>query len=98
MEKNEDARFLFDPYLEWVKGEGVPVVEDFGIDLINVETKKWARFGTNGAIAHLKGRGDFISIFILELLPGRKSEPQQHVFEEVVYVLEGHGSTTVETP
>ena len=97
MEKNEDARFLFDPYLEWVKGEGVPVVEDFGIDLINVETKKWARFGTNGAIAHLKGRGDFISIFILELLPGRKSEPQQHVFEEVVYVLEGHGSTTVET-
>ena len=33
MKKNEDARFLFDPYLEWVKGEGVPVVEDFGIDL-----------------------------------------------------------------
>ena len=66
MEKNEDARFLFDPYLEWVKGEGVPVVEDFGIDLIEVETKKWARFGTNGAIAHLKGRGDFISIFVLE--------------------------------
>ena len=97
MTKTEEVRFLYDPYMEWAKGEGVPVVEDFGIDLIKVETKSWARFGTHGAIAHLKGRGDFISIFILEIKPGGKSEPQQHLFEEVVYVLEGHGSTTIET-
>ena len=64
MTKTEDARYLFDPYLEWAKGEGVPIIEDFGIDLIKVETKPWARFGTNGAMAHLKGRGDFISIFV----------------------------------
>ncbi|MAF48071.1 MAG: hypothetical protein QGH73_18580 [Rhodospirillales bacterium] len=97
MSNGEEARFLYDPYLEWVKGEGVPVIEDFGIDLIGVETKPWARFGVGGAIAHLKGRGDFISIFILDIPPGAKSEPQQHLYEEVVYVLAGHGSTTVET-
>ena len=65
MSNGEEARFLYDPYLEWVKGEGVPVVEDFGVDLIAVETKPWARFGTDGAIVHMKGRGDFISIFII---------------------------------
>jgi cupin superfamily acireductone dioxygenase involved in methionine salvage len=97
MTNAEEPKFLHDPYLEWVEGEGVPVVEDFGIDLIAVETKPWARFDTNGAIAHLKGRGDFISIFIIDIQPSGKTSPQQHLFEEVVYVLEGHGSTTVET-
>lgn len=97
MTNAEEPKFLHDPYLEWVEGEGVPVVEDFGIDLIAVETKPWARYDTNGAIVHLKGRGDFISIFIIDIQPGGKTSPQQHLFEEVVYVLEGHGSTTVKT-
>ena len=95
-EKTE-ARFLYDPYLAWVENEGVPVTEDFGIDLLKVPTAPWPRFGVAGGVAHLKGRGDFISIFVLDIPPGGKTAPQQHLFEEVVYVLEGHGSTTVET-
>ena len=55
------------------------------------------RFGVDGAIAHLKGRGDFVSIFVLDLAPGAKTSPQKHMFEEVVYVLSGYGSTTIET-
>ena len=97
MTTDKDLKFLLDPYLDWVEGEGVPVVEGLGIDLLAVETKPWARFGIDGAIAHLKGRGDFVSIFVLEIPPGSKSEPQQHLFEQVIYVLSGHGSTTIET-
>ena len=88
--------FLRDPYLEWVAGEGVPVADDFGVDLIGTETAPWARFGVDGAIVHLKGRGDFVSIFILELPGGGETPPQGHLFEEVIYVLSGHGSTNVE--
>lgn len=51
MTKNEDARFLFDPYLDWTEREGVPTVEDFGVDLTKVETKPWARIGADGAFA-----------------------------------------------
>jgi cupin superfamily acireductone dioxygenase involved in methionine salvage len=92
-----DAKFLFDPYLDWVEREGLPTVEDFGVDLNQVETADWPRYGARGACVHLKGRGDFLGVFVIDLPPGGKSAPQQHLFEEVVYVLDGHGSTTLET-
>lgn len=95
--QKQEARFLFDPYLDWVKRQNIPVVEDFGVDLLNVETKPWAELGCNGAVVHLKGRGDFISIFVIDLLPGGNTSPQKHLYEEVIYVLDGRGSTTIET-
>ncbi len=91
----EGKGFLIDPYLVWAQGEGVPIVEDFGVDLHKVETAPWARMDCAGAFVHLKGRGDFMSIFVIDLAPGAKSAPQRHLFEEVIYVLSGHGSTTI---
>lgn len=91
-------RFLIDPYLEWVEREGVPVVEDFGVDLLAVETAPWACLGADAAVVNLKGRGDFINVIVIDVPPGGATEPQKHLFEEVVYVLSGRGSTTVETP
>ena len=63
---------------------------------IEVETAPWARTGVPGAFVHLKGRGDFMSLFVIDLPPGGKTSPQQHLYEEVIYVLSGHGSTKVE--
>ncbi|MGH3661493.1 MAG: cupin domain-containing protein [Micromonosporaceae bacterium] len=93
-----EPKFLVNPYLEWTKHEGVPIVEDFGVDLLAVETEPWARLGANAAFVHLKGRGDFINVVVVEVAPGGSTEPQRHLYEEVVYVLSGSGSTTVETP
>jgi len=87
---------MIDSYLEWLKTEGIPTTEDFGIDLFAVETRPWARLGVNGAAVHLKGRGDFLNMFLLELPPAASTSPQQHLYEEVVYVLSGIGSTTIE--
>ena len=92
----KSSKFLLDPYMDWVKGEGIPLVEDFGVDLLKVETKPWARVGAAGAAVHLKGRGDFMALFVVDLAPGGRSTPQHHLYEEVVYVLSGRGSTTVE--
>jgi uncharacterized RmlC-like cupin family protein len=97
MDAQNNPRLLLDPYLSWAEREGVPIVEDFGVDLLKVPIKPWPRFGSDGAIVHLKGRGDFVSVFVLDLAPGAKTEPQKHLYEEVVYVLSGHGSTMVET-
>src|SRR6476469_9635722 len=93
----QHPKMLLDPYATWAANEGVPITEDFGVDLLTVPTAPWARFGVDGGIVHLKGRGDFVSIFVLDLAPGANSSPQKHLFEEVVYVLSGHGNTAIET-
>ena len=84
-------RYGVDPYLDWVAKEGLVVAEDYGIDLFKVETKMWPRVGLKAAACHLKGRGDFANMFLFELPPGGNTQPQKHLYEEVVYVLEGVG-------
>ena len=90
-------KMLLDPYAGWAANEGVPITEDFGVDLRTVPTAPWPRFDAMAGSSTSKGRGDFVSIFVLDLAPGAKSSPQKHLFEEVVYVLSGHGNTAIET-
>ena len=97
VEKYRRERVLLDPYLDWAEAEGVPVVEDFGVDLLSADTAPWQRYGCDGAIIHLKGRGNFCSTFLLDVAPGAKTAPIRHLYEDVYYVLEGHGSTRVES-
>jgi mannose-6-phosphate isomerase-like protein (cupin superfamily) len=94
------AKFLADPYLDWSAREGVPIHEDFGLDLLTAQTGPWARLGgrCRAAFIHLKGRGDWSTVFLLELPPGEASAPQQHLFDELFYVVSGNGSLVVETP
>jgi cupin superfamily acireductone dioxygenase involved in methionine salvage len=86
---------LRDPYMEWARAQNIPIVEDFGIDIRKVPVAQWDRYGMNGCLCHLKGRDDFISIFAFEIPPGGKSAPVHHLYEEVIYVISGNGSTTV---
>lgn len=92
----KSIKFLLEPYLDWAEGEGIPIYEDFGIDILAVETQRWDRFDASGAFIHVKGRGDFVATFALELPPAGRCAPQRHLFEEIVYVLAGNGSTTIE--
>lgn len=91
--------YLLDPYLDWARTEGIPVLEDFAFNLLQVETQPWARLGggARGAFTHVLGRGDFVNAYVCELPAGSHTEPQRHLFEEVVYVLAGRGSTVIET-
>src|SRR6516165_8641810 len=96
-EREDKPRYGVDPYLDWLGAEGIPVTEDYGVDLFAVDTAPWPRYGgVNGAAVHLKGRGDFANMFLFDIGPGRSTAPQRHLYEEVVYVLEGHGSTQLE--
>ncbi len=94
--KVDDRPFLSDPYLDWAEAQNIEIVEDFGIHLPDVPVKPWDHFECNGGLAHLKGRGDWLAVFVLELPPGGNTRPRNHMFEEVYYVLSGTGSTQVE--
>jgi oxalate decarboxylase/phosphoglucose isomerase-like protein (cupin superfamily) len=89
------SSYARDPYLDWAKAQGVPIVEDFCVDIRTVPVAPWARYGMNGALCHLLGRDDCLTIFAFELPPGGRSEPLHHLYEEVIYVISGHGSTAV---
>ena len=94
----DTARFLLDPYKEWAEGEGIPIHDDFGHDLLALETGPWARYGARGCFAHTLGRGDFMSNYVLEVEPTRQTHPVRHLYEAFFYVLTGYGSTTVWLP
>jgi cupin superfamily acireductone dioxygenase involved in methionine salvage len=92
------GKLLIEPYLGWAQRQEVPIVEDFAVDLLTVPTAYWDRLGVPACLVHLKGRGDWANVLVTELPHGAATEPQRHLYEEVVYVLSGHGYTTVEDP
>jgi mannose-6-phosphate isomerase-like protein (cupin superfamily) len=96
MNAPESPRVGVDVYLEWLKREGIPVTEDFGVDLLAVPTARWDRCDVAAAAVHLKGRGDFLNMFVLDIPASGATSPQRHLYEEVFYVLDGRGSTTIE--
>lgn len=92
------ARVLVDPYRDWAEGEGIPIHLDFGHNLLALETGPWDRYDARGCFAHTHGAGDFMANYVLEVLPGRKTRPVQHLYEMFCYVLAGHGSAKVWLP
>jgi hypothetical protein len=90
-------KYMVDSYLDWSRRQGVPVHEGFGLDMLALETAFWPHFGVDGAIIHVAGRGDFMTVFLLDLPPGGEIKPQRHMFEAAFYVLQGQGSAVVES-
>ncbi len=84
----------------WIgsRAEGLRAFEDYAVDLFAVETALWPRYGVKAAAVHLKGRGDFGNMFVLDIPPGGSTSPQRHLYEDVVYVLEGSGSPRSNSP
>lgn len=84
-----------DGYEEWVTRQGLPVVSGLAVDLENVKTEQWSRLGVPAAFVHLDARGDFCNLIVTDLPPGVGTEPVRHLYEELVYVLDGRGTTVV---
>lgn len=90
------GKLLIEPYARWAAQQPIPIIEDFAVDLLAVDTAPWDRLGARAALVHVAGRGDWSNIVVTELPAGKAIDPQRHLYEEVVYVLSGHGSTIVE--
>src|SRR6266508_458684 len=90
--------FRRDPYREFLKTENLPVVEEYSIDCVNMPLEPWERRGGRGAYVHLTGRGEMQDCYVAEIPPGGQLKPDQHVFEEQIYVVAGRGATSIELP
>jgi mannose-6-phosphate isomerase-like protein (cupin superfamily) len=98
MASDKAPRYLIDSYLEWAARQGVPVIEGVAVDLNAVETAVWPRLGgrCRAAIVQLRGRGDFVGLHVIEIPPGSATDWARHLYDEVFYVLSGHGSAVID--
>ena len=86
----------FNTFTHWMEQQNIPVIRGFFIEDINTaEVKPWDFKGINGAFVILEGTGGTNDGYIGEIPPAGKSRPMKHLYEEMVYVTQGHGNTTV---
>lgn len=81
---------------EWVKKEGLDLIRGHKVE--NVYThplKPWARTGGKAVQIQLNGTGELNAAYIQEIAPKGQLTPQRHIYEELVFVLKGRGSTSV---
>jgi oxalate decarboxylase/phosphoglucose isomerase-like protein (cupin superfamily) len=84
------------PYTRWVKSEGLDIIPAHYIpNLKTVELKPWARREGKGIFINHEASRTTIDCYVCEIAAGSKLAPQRMVFEEMIFVLEGRGSTTV---
>jgi len=84
------------PYTTWVKEEGLDIISSLYVEnLHTVELKPWARRGGRGVYLNHDASRTSNDCYVCEIPPGQELAPQRQLFEEMIYVLDGLGSTTV---
>jgi oxalate decarboxylase/phosphoglucose isomerase-like protein (cupin superfamily) len=85
-----------DTYALWQKAQNIPVMRGFFVeDLNEVPLEYWDLKGGAASFVVLDGSGGVNDGYVCEIPPGGKLKPQKHLYEEMVYITRGHGSTTV---
>jgi len=85
-----------DTYRIWQERQKIPRVMGFSVeDIKKVEVAPWELKGGLGAFVNLEGTGGINDGYVCVIPPGAKLKPQKHLYEEMVYVVEGLGATTV---
>ncbi|MGH3317295.1 MAG: cupin domain-containing protein [Nocardioidaceae bacterium] len=84
------------PYVRWVRNEGLDIIGAHYVpDLHTVALKPWARRGGSGVFINHEASRTSNDCYVCEIPPGGKLAPQRQLFEEMILVLEGQGSTAV---
>ncbi len=84
------------PYTRWVKSEGLDIIGAHYIpNLHKVELKHWPRRGGRGVYINHEASRTSNDCYVCEIPAGQKLAPQRQLFEEMILVLDGRGSTSV---
>jgi oxalate decarboxylase/phosphoglucose isomerase-like protein (cupin superfamily) len=84
------------PYVRWVRAEGLDIISAHYVpDLSAVELRPWERRGGRGVFINHEASRTSNDCYVCEIPAGGKLAPQRQLFEEMILVLDGHGSTSV---
>lgn len=83
-------------YQQWQEAQGIPIIKGYLVeDLNEVPLEPWERKGGRGALISLEGNEETDDAYLCEIPPSSSLKPQKHLFEEMIYVLNGRGSTAI---
>jgi len=84
------------PYRRWVRAEGLAVIgARYVPNLRTAELKPWPRRGGRGAYINHDASRTSNDCYVCEIPAGKSLNPQRQLFEEMILVLDGRGSTQV---
>ncbi|HTY68798.1 MAG TPA: ethanolamine ammonia lyase-activating protein [Alphaproteobacteria bacterium] len=84
------------PYRRWVHAEGLEIISAHYVrNLHHVELKPWSRRGGRGVYINHEASRTSNDCYVCEVPAGGKLAPQRQLFEEMIYILDGRGSTSV---
>jgi mannose-6-phosphate isomerase-like protein (cupin superfamily) len=87
-----------DPYQVWRDKEangGPPLVGGIYLPDVNkIEVGDWPRLGVKGALCYMDG-DDENDEHIVEIPPGKSTNPVHHMYDEAIYVCAGRGTASV---
>jgi hypothetical protein len=84
------------PYARWVKSEGIDIISSVYVrSLHTVELKPWPRRGGKGVFMNHEASRTSNDCYVCEIPPGGKLNPQRQLYEEMILILSGRGSTAV---
>ncbi len=89
------SRFLQPPltYDRFMEAEGGPVIRAMSVDLRAVPLQPWRRLAASGAYVQMFGTEGGLGCALLEIAASGDTRAEKHLFEEIVLVLEGRGTT-----
>lgn len=93
---NRNAEVMDTPYDRWAASQGVDVFKGYFVEnVFTLPLKWWDRVGGDGIIISLEGTGYMDDAFVCSIPPRKSLNSQRHLFECLIYVLDGRGATTV---
>ena len=84
------------PYDSFMEAEGVPVFRGIGVKRVqDLPMKPWARLGGRGSYIQLYGTEGLWGMYVVEIPGAGALNAERHLYEKVVLVVEGRGTTEV---
>ena len=84
------------PYDKYMEEEGVPVYRGIGVRRVQeLPLAPWNRLGGRGTFIQLYGTEGIWGCYVIEIPPASALHPEQHLYEEIVFVVEGRGAAEI---
>ena len=84
------------PYTRWIRDEGLDIIPALYVrNLRTVPLKPWTRRGGNAVFVNHDASRTSNDSYVMEIPAGKSLAPHRQLYEEMILVLEGRGSTAV---